>query len=93
MAKIRFGAVLRERRAGKGWTQEQMATQADLSTRYIQALEAAEKAPSLETVFKIARAFGTSPGALLEPLWREWKESKLSSSAKPEPASGRDVKL
>lgn len=76
MGKIQFGAVLRERREGKGWTQEQLASEADLSTRYVQSLEAQEKLPSLDTVFKIARAFNTSPGPLLDPLWRIWKSDK-----------------
>ncbi len=75
MGSIQFGTILRERRESKGWTQEQLASQADLSTRYVQSLEADEKLPSVETVFKIARAFNTSPGPLLDPLWREWRAS------------------
>ena len=76
MDRILFGSVLRERREARGWTQEQLANEAELSTRYVQSLEAQEKSPSLDTVFKIARAFNTSPGPLLDPLWRAWKEDR-----------------
>ncbi len=76
MGKIRFGVVIRDRRRGKGWTQEQLATQADLSVRYVQSIEADEKVPSLETVFRLARAFNTSPGPLLDPLWRSWRHDQ-----------------
>lgn len=75
MDQIPFGTVLRERRESRGWTQEQLAHQAELSTRYVQSLEAQEKLPSIETVFKIARAFNTSPGPLLDSLWRKWRET------------------
>lgn len=77
MGKIRFGTVVRERRKGRGWTQEQLASHAGLSVRYVQSLEADDKRPSLETVFKISRAFNTSPGPLLGPLWQTWRESRL----------------
>ncbi len=30
---------------------------------------------SLETVFKMSRAFNTSPGPLLDPIWRDWRRS------------------
>lgn len=73
MANVEFGMVLRERREAKGWSQEQLASQADLSTRFVQSLEANDKSPSLETLFKIARALNTSPGPLVDPIWRDWK--------------------
>lgn len=76
MERIQFGNVVRERREARGWTQEQLAHEAELSTRYVQSLEAQEKLPSLDTVFKIARAFNTSPGPLLDPLWRAWRENR-----------------
>jgi len=76
MEQVEFGATLRERREGKGLTQEQLASQADLSTRYIQSLEANEKSPSMETLFKIARALNTSPGPLVDPAWRAWKTGR-----------------
>lgn len=74
MARLNFGQLLRQRRVRRGWTQEQVAARAGLSPRYVQSLEANTKSPSLETVFKIARAFNTSPGPLLHPLWRDWRE-------------------
>ena len=75
MQKPSFGEIPKERRKRKGWTQEQLAMYADLSARYVQSLEAADKLPSLETVFKISKAFSTSPGLLLDPLWQDWKKT------------------
>lgn len=74
MSDIRFGVVLKKRRENKGWTQEQLASRAELSTRHVQSLEATDKLPSIETIFKLALALNTSPGLLVEPLWHLWKE-------------------
>lgn len=73
MATIDFGKVIKDRRVSRGWTQEQLASTAEISTRYVQSLEAGNKSPSIETVFKLSKALGTSPGLLLEPLWKDWK--------------------
>ena len=74
MVKVDFGTVLRQRRIRRKWTQEELAARAEISTRHVQSLEAGRKQPTLETVFKIARAFNTSPGPLLDPLWQNWRE-------------------
>lgn len=39
-------------------TQKDIADEADLTLRYYQYLELGQKTPSLETVYKIAHAFG-----------------------------------
>ena len=74
MNNIEFGPLLREHREKRGWTQEQLASKAELSTRYVQSLEAQDKLPSLDTVFKISNALGLSPGELLNPLWLKWEK-------------------
>ncbi|NQV86220.1 MAG: helix-turn-helix transcriptional regulator [Woeseiaceae bacterium] len=74
MSEVQFGTEIRRRRESRGWTQEQFATRADLSVRFVQSLESGAKMPSLESLFKISLAFGTSPGILLEPMWRDWRE-------------------
>ena len=75
-----FGGMLRGRRVSRGWTQEQLANNSDLSTRYVQALEADRKSPSLETLFKLCRALNTSPGPFLAPLWNHWKGTHPQAS-------------
>lgn len=74
MGNIAFGAIIKTRRIARGWTQEELANQVELSARYIQSLEAQDKLPSLETLFKFARALNTSPRPLLDPAWRDWKK-------------------
>jgi transcriptional regulator with XRE-family HTH domain len=49
-----FGVVLRRLRTAAELTQEQLGLEADLQRKYISSLELGEKAPSLETVLKIA---------------------------------------
>ena len=49
-----FGFVLRRLRTEAELTQEQLGLEADLQRKYISSLELGEKAPSLETVLKIA---------------------------------------
>ncbi len=49
-----FGVVLRRLRTEAELTQEQLGLDADLQRKYISSLELGEKAPSLETVLKIA---------------------------------------
>ncbi len=73
MSKLDFGKVVRERRMRRRWTQEEFADRAQISARHVQSLEAGTKLPTLDTVFKIARAFNTSPGPLLDPLWQDWR--------------------
>ena len=53
--------------------QEEFADRAQISARHVQSLEAGTKLPTVDTVFKIARAFTTSPGPLLDPLWQDWR--------------------
>lgn len=49
-----FGVVLRRLRTEANLTQEQLGFEADLQRKYVSSLELGEKAPSLETVLKVA---------------------------------------
>jgi DNA-binding XRE family transcriptional regulator len=61
------GAVLRKLRAGRGWTQEQLARRAKLSRDYVAALEAGHKDnPPAAALKRLARALGVSIADLLE---------------------------
>ncbi|WP_342433459.1 helix-turn-helix transcriptional regulator [Neobacillus sp. FSL H8-0543] len=51
---IGLGRLKKER----GWTQEKLAEDSNLNTRYIQDLLYNEKSPSLNSVYLIAKAFG-----------------------------------
>jgi putative transcriptional regulator len=55
---------MRERRRAKGMTQLQLAVAAGLSIAGVQAVEAGDKRPSIDTCHAIARALGTTVDAL-----------------------------
>jgi putative transcriptional regulator len=50
--------ILRDLRAERGWRQEDLALQLQVSRQTINALEAGRYDPSLPLAFKIARLFG-----------------------------------
>lgn len=68
-----FGAAVRERRLAKGLTRQQLADMAGVSLRYVGAVEAGDNSPSITAVFAFCEALGTTPSALLEPIWRQRK--------------------
>jgi transcriptional regulator with XRE-family HTH domain len=67
----RFGAAVRRRREQKGLTQQQLADRAEVSLRYIVAVEAGDNSPSLSAIFQLCDALDTSPAELLEEIWRQ----------------------
>lgn len=64
----RFGRNLQKLRKSASLSQEKLAEAADVSLRYIQMLEAGEKAPSLETVVRLRQALGCGFEDLLAGL-------------------------
>ena len=65
MIEQRFGQVIREQRAQKGWSQERLAEAADLNRSYLGEIERGEVTPSLVTVEKLAGALRLSLSVLL----------------------------
>jgi transcriptional regulator with XRE-family HTH domain len=59
-----FGAAVRRVRAGRGWTQEQLAEAAGLTTTYVGQVERGAKVPSLTVILKLARGLSIPPGEL-----------------------------
>lgn len=60
-----FGKRVRELRLKAGWTQEQLAEAAGITTTYTSDLERGTKVPSLTIVLRISRAFRVSVAELL----------------------------
>ena len=60
MAEInkQVGLNIRKYRENKGWTQEQLAFEADLHRAYIGQIERGEKNIGLQNLEKIAKALG-----------------------------------
>lgn len=60
-----LAANLRRLRKSKGWSQEQCAEMCELHRTYIGAVERGERNVTLDTLDRIARAFGLSGVDLL----------------------------
>ena len=72
-----FASVVTQRRLKKGWAQEDMAAYSGLERSYISRLEKGLRTPSLDVVFRFAKAFKMSPQTLV-------KEVKLNLDRKEE---------
>lgn len=56
-----FGAVLRELRHAKGWSQEMLSFEAQSDRNYISLLELGRNAASISILFKFCEALEISP--------------------------------
>lgn len=76
---VLFGRKLRQIRAERGWSQEQLAASAGVSLNYIGNLERGEQGPSLNIILRLARAFEIDGARLLEVFRAETvKKLRLS---------------
>jgi transcriptional regulator with XRE-family HTH domain len=57
-AAEKFGRIVRKLRHDRKWTQEDLAVEMEADAAYISRIERGVKNPSLETVLRLARAFG-----------------------------------
>ena len=62
----KLGGNLRRERGKKGWSQEELAHEADIHRTYISDLERGARNPTVMVVGKLAKALGVSMGALLD---------------------------
>ena len=67
-----FGEILRELRIKNQLSQEKLAELCDLDRTYISMLERGLRQPTINTIFKIARALNIKPSELIVII-----ESKL----------------
>ena len=58
---------LKELRADKGWSQQQLGDMLDVSRQSINAIETSKYDPSLPLAFKIARIFEVTIEDIFEP--------------------------
>ena len=66
-----FGKRVRQLRLDAGWTQEQLAEAAGITTTYTSDLERGTKVPSLTIVLRISRAFRISVADLLADFTKD----------------------
>jgi transcriptional regulator with XRE-family HTH domain len=60
-----FGKVLRSAREAAGLSQEAIAAEAGLDRTYVSMLERGVRQPTLETLFRLAKAVQLTPSALV----------------------------
>jgi transcriptional regulator with XRE-family HTH domain len=66
---IQLGKHIKALRLMNGWTQEELAEEADLSPTFISRIELGKATPSFFNLLKISRAFGyTNPEALYHDI-------------------------
>ena len=65
--------TLRDLRKARGWTQEDLAIELEVSRQTINALEAGRYDPSLPLAFRIARLFGLT----IEDVFEDGIEPRL----------------
>lgn len=64
----RFGPTLRQFRQSKELSQEELAALLDISPSYISRMESDLKKPSLEMIFRLARALKVKPHELIKAM-------------------------
>jgi transcriptional regulator with XRE-family HTH domain len=61
----RFGAVIRQLRESRGWSQERLAAIAGVNRSYMGEIERAQAIPTLVTAEKLAQALGLALSGLI----------------------------
>lgn len=72
-AHTAFGRAIRDLRAGRGLSQEQLGYDSGLHRTYIGGIERGERNPSLANILRIAEALEVSPSELLAATERNWR--------------------
>ncbi len=76
--KKETGALVRKYRIQAGLAQEQLASDAGISHRFLQKIEAGNNLPSLVTLLKLSYALKITPEKFISPIWKEWVKSQKS---------------
>lgn len=75
--QVLFGRRLRGLRKGRGWTQQELGERAELSFKYLGAIERGEENPSLRVIGKLAVALQVEPRDMLEVEHEETSPAAL----------------
>lgn len=64
--RLRLGKNLKELRAERGWSQEELADEAGIHRTYASDLERGTRNPSIVVLDKIVKALGVPAGSLID---------------------------
>lgn len=62
-----FGYILKDIRMKKGYTREQIAERAGISTRYLSAIENEQREPSYDVLYRLFHSLGISADTIFYP--------------------------
>lgn len=62
-----FGHILKEIRQKNGYTREQVAERAGISTRYLSAIENEQREPSYDVLYRLFHSLGISADTIFYP--------------------------
>ena len=65
-----FGAVVRELREARGWTQEELAERAEMNASYLGFVERGDNVPTLTIIIQLGEGLGIEPAQLLAELMK-----------------------
>lgn len=71
MVEKAFSVVLRRLRESRGLSQEELGFESNLHRTYVSQLERAMKSPSLDTLWKLAKALQVSPREIVQLVEEE----------------------
>lgn len=70
-----FGLVIKQLRKARGYSQEALASEANIDRTFLSEMETGRKQPSLLTIFRLASALQLNASEVLRQV-----ESKMSST-------------
>jgi len=88
-----FGCSLRRVRESNGYSREQAAGRAEISPRYLAAIENDDRKPSLDVLVRIVNALGASFDEILRPSYPRAGETAARISRLIPQCSQRDQEL
>lgn len=88
-----FGCSLRQVRESKGYTREQIAGRAEISPRYLAAIENDNRKPSLDVLVRIVKAIGASFDEVFESSYARAGETAARISRLIPQCGQRDQEL
>ncbi len=64
--KVVLGARIKAVRKQRGWSQEQLAERAGISTQYVSNIERGKENPTLDLLLRVAQALKVSPAEIFD---------------------------